>query len=462
MTKQYSVLELREMSDKVCKFGGSSLANAEQIRKVRRIIEEDPQRRFVVVSAPGKAHEDDAKVTDLLLLCHEKARRGRNIEATVRRIAQRFESIGAELGVDGISDWIAWLHELLLNYDFTRASRDWLASRGEYLMARLLAEHLDATFVDAADGIFLQADGRLDERKTYSTLARLLCGGASRDKQPTGKGRFVIPGFYGVDPSGGIKTFDRGGSDITGSIVARAVGAEVYENWTDVPGILMTDPRIVPGARPIRELTYGEMRELAYMGATALQHDTVFPVREADIPIHICNTNDPQAPGTWIRRHRDAGHTPQVVVGIAGKKGYSVIFIKKPMMTQERDHGLRVLSVLDRHGVRYEHSPSSIDSMSVIISDEELRGKERQLLKDLHVATRAETIEVMRDLAFIATVGLGMAHRHGVAARLFAALGKAGVNVRMINQGASEINIMIGVVNEEFEQAIRAIYRAFA
>ena len=440
------------MGDIVCKFGGSSLADANQIRKVGEIVDANPKRRFIVVSAPGKRHNKDDKVTNLLYQCHEAARRGNDITPTFRRVVERYETIAKNLGLCGVSEWLVELHDHISNMSFTRVSCDWLASRGEYLCAKLVAAYLKATFVDAGDGIFVESDGSLIEEQTYNALGKLLSGG----------GRYVIPGFYAAKPSGGISTFARGGSDITGSIVARAVKAEVYENWTDVPGILMADPNIVKNAQPILELTYGEMRELAYMGATALQHDAVFPVREASIPIHICNTNDPKSPGTWIFRERDPSHTPQVVVGVSGLKGYSVILVKQPLMTQEGGHGLRVLEALHRHGVRHEHAPSSIDSMSVIVKDEELQGKEKALLRDIQQFGAVETVKVMPDLALIAVVGLGMAHRAGIAARVFGALAKARVNIRMINQSASEINIMVGVVEEDFEKAIRAIYREFA
>jgi aspartate kinase len=437
------------MDDKACKFGGTSLADAQQMKKVADILAADRRRRFVVVSAPGTRADvtHDRKVTDLLLLCHQLSEQGLDIAPAFAPVRERFESIAEALGVRGVSGWLDEVQTQV-----TRGvSRDWLASRGEFLNGRLMATYLDARFVDAAEGIFFHRDGRLNGNKSYNALAELL----------SGKGRFIIPGFYGVDPRGQVKTFPRGGSDITGAIVARAVGAEVYENWTDVPGILMADPRIVAEAQTIRTITYREMRELSYMGASALQHEAVFPVRDAGIPIHIRHTNDPDAPGTWVVRTRDPRQTPQVVIGIAGRVGFSVVFIEKPMMNQERGFGRKVLSVLETHGVSYEHSPTSIDSMSLIISDEELGDKEEHIVEDIKRVTQAETVEVFHDLALIATVGLGMAVQPGVAGRLFGALQEENVNVRMINQGASQINLIVGVANEDFERSVRAIYRAF-
>lgn len=437
------------MGVKVCKFGGSSLADAQQIQKVADILAADEERRFIVVSAPGtRPHvRGDRKITDLLLLCHQLAEQGLDIAPAFHRVRERFAGIAEALGVRGVS---AWLDEVETQVA-AGVSRDWLASRGEYLNARLIAAYLGARFVDATAGIFFRRDGRLHEEKTYSTLAERL----------KGEGRFVIPGFYGADPQGNIKTFPRGGSDITGAIVARAVGADVYENWTDVPGILMADPRIVPEAQPIRELTYREMRELSYMGASALQHEAVFPVRDVGIPIHICNTNDPSAPGTWVVRERDVQRTPQVVVGIAGRVGFCLIFIEKAMMNHERGFARKVLTVLETYNISFDHSPTSIDSMSFIISEEELNDKEEEVVEEIKRVTQADTVEVIHDLALIATVGLGMAYQPGVSGRLFGALREERINVRVIIQGASEINIIIGVAREDFERAMRAIYQAF-
>ncbi|HZO89526.1 MAG TPA: aspartate kinase [Chthonomonadaceae bacterium] len=428
----------------VCKFGGTSVADADQIRKVAAIVRADPRRRFLVVSAPGKRHAADHKVTDLLYLCHHTIQAGLKASEAFALIRQRFEEISAALGVPDMRRWLDAVESEMGQ----GRSKDWVASRGEYLHARLIAAYLGATFVDAADCIRFSPEGRLDPN-SYELTARAL----------QGEGLFLLPGFYGVDASSQIKTFSRGGSDITGAIVARAVGACAYENWTDVDGLLMADPRLVENPRPIREVTYQELRELAYMGASVLHDEAIFPVREAHIPIHIRNTNAPEMPGTWIRTTRPNTDLP--IVGIAGRTGFTTIQIEKALMNQERGFGRRLLEILEAHGISYEHTPSSIDSMSVVLRDEELDNRREGVLDELQRVLLPDRMEVLNGLALIATVGQGMSHRVGIAGRLFGALAAAGINVRLINQGASEINIIVGVASADYPAAVRAIYHAF-
>ncbi len=428
----------------VCKFGGTSLADADAVRQVASLVRADPRRRFIVVSAPGKRDGSDHKVTDLLYLCHQTIQEGLDARSIFALIRSRYTDIADVLGVGGVEEWLDAVEAGLKQGQ----GRDWAASRGEYLNARLIAAFLEAQFVDAVDCIRFTENGRLDPESYRLTREAL-----------QGPGTFVIPGFYGLDTHGRIKTFSRGGSDVTGAIVARAVGASAYENWTDVDGLLMADPRVLANPHPIREVTYKELRELAYMGASVLHEEAVLPVREADIPIHIRNTHAPHLPGTRIVASRP--DTELSIVGIAGRRGFATIQIEKMLMNQERGFGRKLLEVLENHGLSYEHAPSSIDSMSVILQSEELAGHRQSVLEDLERALRPDRVEVLDELALIATVGQGMIHRVGVAGRLFGALAAAGVNVRMINQGASEINIIIGVASEDYERAVHAIYAAF-
>jgi len=430
----------------VCKFGGTSLATADQLRKVADIINSDPDRRIVVVSAPGKRTRDDKKITDLLYLSHSLAAQGLDPAPAFGVIRQRFMEIAAALDVTEMDHWLGEIETHLA----TGAERDWVASRGEYLSGRLVARMLGATFVDAADTVAFGRDSRLDSDRTYAALARAL----------SGTGRYVVPGFYGSDTAtGAIRCFSRGGSDITGAIVARAVGASVYENWTDVSGLLMADPRLVDNPKPIAEVTYREQRELSYMGATVLHDEAVFPVREAGIPIHIRNTNEPDAPGTRIVTNRDSSNS--TIVGIAGRSGFTTLFTEKALMNTQLGYGRRMLEILEARGINYEHAPTSIDSMSVVVRDEEIDGKLEDIIRDISEIVKPDRIDVLNDLALIATVGQGMILRVGMAARLFTALSNAGVNIRMINQGASEINIIVGVASAHYERAVRAIYDAF-
>jgi aspartate kinase len=433
----------------VAKFGGSSVADAGQIRKVAAIVRADSGRRFIVVSAPGKRSAQDKKITDLLYLCHSLGEQGLDTAAPFAVIKERYLGIAEALGVAGAWEWLRDVQQQVAS----GADREWVASRGEYLSARIIAAFLDAEFVDAAEGIVFGPDGRFDSAETYARLAQRLA-------QVPPDHIAVLPGFYGQDIRGRIRTFSRGGSDVTGAIVARAVGATTYENWTDVSGMLMADPRIVQAPRPIAEITYREQRELSYMGASVLHDEAVFPVREAGIPIHIRNTDRPDDPGTRIVPERDATGTP--IIGIAGRTGFATIFTEKALMNQERGYGRRVLEVLEAHGISYEHSPTSIDTLSVIVTDEELTTQEAAVVAEIQRAVEPDRIEVAHDIAMIAIVGQGMVHRIGVAARAFTALADSGINIRLINQGSSELNIIVGVAATDYPEAIRTLYQAFA
>ncbi|MDA3959249.1 MAG: aspartate kinase [Planctomycetota bacterium] len=433
------------MSIKVCKFGGSSVADADQLRKVKAIVDADPTRRFVVPSAPGKRNADDTKVTDLLYLCHRLAMSGQPLGHVWETIEQRFQGLVTDLGLS--IDMQPALDEVRAEIE-GGAGAAYAASRGEALNGLVVAALLDAEYVDAAEVIRIARNARLDD-SSYELLA----------KRCTGSGRYVIPGFYGAGPEGEVLTFSRGGSDITGSIVARAIGASVYENWTDVSGVLMTDPRIVAEAKPIREITYRELRELSYMGASVLHEDAVFPVRDPGIPINIRNTNDLDDPGTMIVTDRDPGD--QVVVGIAGSSGFTEFMIEKALMNAEVGFGRRVLDVFERLGIPYEHTPSSIDTMAVVVSDRHLGKRAEQVVEDLYAAVKPDVVTCNPNLALIATVGKGMNHRIGTAARLFSALSTSQVNIRMIDQGSSEQNIIVGVEGDDLAKAIRAIYDEF-
>lgn len=436
------------MGIKVAKFGGSSLADAAQFRKVRAIIEADPTRRYIIPSAPGKRDKDDYKITDLLYKCHALAQEQRCFSAVFNLIKERYLTICRELGLS--LDLGPELAEIEARIK-AGASADYTASRGEYLNGQILAAYLGFVFVDAAKVICFDAEGRFDAEKTHAILSQEL----SRYPQA------VIPGFYGSTPDGQIRTFTRGGSDITGAIVARGVNASLYENWTDVSGFLMADPRVVKQPKPIREITYRELRELAYMGASVLHEEAIFPVREAKIPIHIKNTNDPDAPGTLIVSDNGNLRTPGSITGIAGLKGFTIIAIEKTLMHSELGFGRKLLSVIEDYGISFEHMPSGIDTISLVIADSQLNNKLDQVLTDIERVCQPDSIEVFHDIALIATVGLGMAYTPGIAAKLFTALAQGGINVRMIDQGSSEINIIVGVENKDFEEAMRRIYYAF-
>lgn len=449
------------MGIKVAKFGGTSLADASQFRKVEAIVRADPERRYVVPSAPGKragVSGGDQKITDLLYLCHEHAKQGLAFDEVFNLIASRFTAIARELGVKlDLAPHLEKVKRGIAETANAGGAADYAASRGEYLNGLIMAALLGYEFIDAAEVIFFNAAGQFDAERTQETLSARL------KKSP----RAVVPGFYGTDAQGQVKTFSRGGSDVSGAIVARGAGAEVYENWTDVSGMLMADPRVVPNPRPIEVVTYRELRELAYMGATVLHDEAIFPVRQAGIPVNIRNTNRPDDAGTLIVRDAAslpgaaAASTPGQITGIAGKKDFTIIAIEKALMNQELGFGRRLLTVLEANGISFEHMPSGIDTMSVVIADKQLDGKLEKVLDEVRAECRPDSVEAFPKLALIATVGRGMARHPGTAAKLFDALARAGVNVRMIDQGSSEINIIVGVETPDFEKAMRAIYAAF-
>lgn len=434
---------------KVVKFGGSSLASAEQFRKVIEIILSDPGRRYVVPSAPGKRYAGDDKITDLLYQCYDVASRGGNMEPLFAAITERYRGIITDLQLDfSLEDEFVQIRNAFLH----KAGRDYAASRGEYLNGKILAKALGYRFVDAAEVIFFAENGSFDAERTNRVLSSRLqeyeCA--------------VIPGFYGSMPNDTIRTFSRGGSDITGSIVARAVGADLYENWTDVSGVLMADPRIVQNPRVIDVITYTELRELSYMGATVLHEDAIFPVRFAGIPINIRNTNDPSAPGTMIvsSAPSDSSHCG-LITGIAGRKGFSVLTVEKDMMNAEIGFGRRVLEAIENEGISFEHLPSGIDTMSVVLNDHELARAKEAVINKICATCNPETITIDSGIALIAVVGRGMKNSKGVAARVIRAVADADISIRIIDQGSSELNIIIGVMETDFESALRAIYLEF-
>ena len=437
------------MKVKVVKFGGSSLADAEHFKQVASIIKADNQRRYVVPSAPGKRFKDDIKVTDMLYECYEKIRNHESIDEIYAKISDRYNSIIAGLGLDfDISGELEYVKSAMMH----RSGRDFAASRGEYLNSLILAKYLKFDFVDAENVIYFKDNGTLDEEKTNEAMREELM----QHKHA------VIPGFYGVMPNGTIKTFSRGGSDITGSIVARALDADLYENWTDVSGFLMADPRMIENPCPIKTITYRELRELSYMGATVLHEDAIFPVKNAKIPINIRNTNRPQDPGTMIvAENKNDFDAEKIITGIAGRKGFSVITIEKDMMNSEVGYGRKVLEVLEDNEISFEHLPSGIDNMSVVIESAVLDGRRDKVLTSINRAVHADSITIEDGLALIAIVGLGMVKYKGAAARVFNAISAAGINIRMIDQGSSELSIIVGVEEHDFEKAVCAIYNEF-
>ena len=434
---------------KVVKFGGSSLADAEQFKKVADIIHADPERVYVVPSAPGKRFKDDTKVTDLLYQCYERTITGEDFAKAFAPVRERYDGIIKDLNLDiSLDD-----EYVKIGQDFRNgANRDYAASRGEYLNGILLANYLGYEFVDAAKGIFFDHKGNFDADITNA------CLGAILEKTP----KAVIPGFYGALPDGTIKTFSRGGSDFTGSVVAKAVGASLYENWTDVSGFLVADPRIVENPAGIEVITYSELRELSYMGAGVLHEDAIFPVRSANIPINIKNTNAPEDAGTLIVPTAD-NDTKYLITGIAGKKDFSVISIEKDRMNSEKGFMRRMLQVLENHEVFPEHMPTGIDTVSVVVNTKELgKGEEREkLVTRLKDVLRPDHFEIIDGLALIAVVGRGMRAKKGTATRVFAALSHADINIRMIDQGSSELNIIVGIDEKDFEKAIKVIYDMF-
>ena len=432
---------------KVVKFGGSSLASAQQFKKVKDIITADSARRFVVPSAPGKRSSSDTKVTDMLYSCYDLAVKGKDFSEQFEKIKERYYDIISELGLDlSLEDEFDIVKACFIG----KAGRDYAASRGEYLNGIVLANYLGFNFIDAADVIFFNDAGQFDAKRTGKELSARL---ESLENA-------VVPGFYGSMPNDTIKTFSRGGSDVTGSIVAAAVGADIYENWTDVSGFLTCDPRIVDDPAPIKTITYKELRELSYMGATVLHEDAIFPVRKAGIPINIKNTNKPDDEGTMIVE--STSRKPQyTITGIAGKKGFTVVNIEKDMMNAEIGFGRKVLEVFEKNGICFEHMPSGIDTMSVVVHQEEFAPKEQEILSGLHRNCQPDIIDIETDLALIAVVGRAMKSNRGTAGRIFSALAHAHVNVKMIDQGSSELNIIIGVSEQDFEKATKAIYDIF-
>lgn len=432
---------------KVVKFGGSSLASAEQFKKAGDIVLADTERRYVIPSAPGKRYEGDTKVTDLLYDCYHTAEAGNNFEDKLKTIQARYQEI-----IDGLGISLSLDEEFkVISKNFSEKSGiDYAASRGEYLNGIIMADLLGYEFVDAAEVIYFKEDGSFDENKTDDCLSKRL----------NSIERAVIPGFYGSAVDGSVKTFSRGGSDITGSIVAKAVHADLYENWTDVSGFLVTDPHIVNNPEVISTITYKELRELSYMGATVLHEDSIFPLRKEGIPINVRNTNEPEEKGTLIVEST-CSKPKYTITGIAGKRGFASINIEKDMMNTEIGFGRKVLQVFEDCGLSFEHTPSGIDTFTVYVHQDEFQEKEQRVIAALHRTVQPDSIDLESDLALIAVVGRGMRRTRGTAGRIFSALAHAHVNVKMIDQGSSELNIIIGVENRDFETAIRAIYDIF-
>lgn len=435
---------------KVCKFGGTSMADAASIRKVKDIILGEESRKYVVVSAPGKRNKEDIKITDTLYKCYNDLVEKGDFSERFSLIRERFLGIAADLGLK--SDFKAIL-DVTEKEIAEKESADFTASRGEYLSARIMAEFLGFEFVDAEDMIRFDSQGRLNEEYTDDKVKTRL---KHVDKA-------VIPGFYGRDSEGKVKTFSRGGSDITGSVIARGVKADLYENWTDVSGFLICDPRIVPEAETIRQITYKELRELSYMGASVLHAEAIFPVMKGKIPINIRNTFKPEDKGTMIVPNEQyKSLSGEIITGIAGKKNFTVIFIEKSMMNSEVGFIRRVLSVIEHHGLCIEHVPSGIDTLSIVLESEQLKnGVLSDIVNEIRENVSPDYVHVIENISLIATVGHGMARRTGTAATLFSALAKAGINIAMIDQGSSELNIIIGVANSDYEKCIKAIYDAF-
>jgi aspartate kinase len=436
------------MGLKVVKFGGSSLASAEQFRKVADIIKSDENRRYVVASAPGKRFKGDFKITDMFYLIYDRVAAGDNIDTLFEEITGRYQEIADGLGI-----------EISMEAEFSRiknalygmAGRDYAASRGEYLNSMLLAKYMGYDFIDAAEVIFFKQDGTFDAERTNTVLAERL------KRHPYA----VVPGFYGSMPNGTIKTFSRGGSDITGSILARAANAELYENWTDVSGFLMADPRVVDDPKVIETITYRELRELSYMGATVLHEDAIFPVQIAGIPINIKNTNIPEDPGTMIVSTSDKYDTKTIITGIAGKKGFSAIHIEKDMMNGEVGFTRKILSELEERNISFEHLPSGIDTMTIMLKTEDIAKIREDLIVDIRHSVHPDSIYIQDGIALIAVVGRAMVKAKGTAAKLFSAIAKADINVKMIDQGSDELNIILGIEESDFEKAMSAIYHEF-
>ena len=438
------------MSITVAKFGGTSMADAKSITKVAEIIKQDKKRRYVVVSAPGKRFSQDHKVTDMLYACYHDLQINGECKDTFEKIRERFKGIVNDLEIDlDIDSYLDKVEEEMYKYD----SAEFCASRGEYLSAVIMAKVLGYTFIDAKDIMVFNDNGdfeaELTNEKVKNALAKVE--------------RAVVPGFYGGDEAGIVHTFSRGGSDVSGAVIARAVGASLYENWTDVNGFMSADPRIVNNPKPISTLSYRELRELAYMGANVLHPESIFPVRISKIPINIRNTFCPSAEGTMIVAELDEEElSKRVITGIAGKKGYSIVYIEKSMMNSELGFVRKVLAVLEYYNISFEHLPTGIDTMSIVIADSELAGKEDVVVEKIKNVVNPDHIEIKSGISLVATVGHGMSFKPGSASTLVGALAKEKINIRMIDQGSSEMNIIVGIATNDYERAINAIYQAFS
>ena len=434
---------------KVTKFGGSSMADAGQYRKVRDIVLSDPERKVVVVSAAGKRDKKDHKITDLLYLCNAHAKYGVDCDPIFDMVVSRYIGIRDELGIqlDLESDFAALKNRI----DKREVTKEELVSRGEYFSAKLMAAYLGYQFIDASDWVKFKFDGSVDQEATYDAFRSLAWGR-----------KVVTPGFYGTLPDGHIKTFSRGGSDITGSLAAAALDAEVYENWTDVSGILMADPRIVDNPQAIPEVTYDELRELSYSGAQVLHEGSIFPVREKNIPLNIRNTNAPEEPGTIIQESFDEGHDPdRFITGITGKKDFTIISLSKKGMSNQVGVLRKVLTVLERHDISVDYVPNGIDNVSVVLPSDSVANSLYSILSEIQKEVQPDSLDVHDQIAVVAAVGRKMAFRPGISGKIFAALGQADVNIRMINQGPDELNIIFGVYNKDFKKAIRVLYDSF-
>ncbi len=432
---------------KVCKFGGSSLANAEQFKKVKSIVEADKERRFFVPSAPGRRNDKDFKITDILYLCYEHVQKSVNMDYIYSMFEERYTELVNDLGLSlDIEYELSEIKKEILN----GASKDYCASRGEYLCSIILSEYLNMPVVNPEELIVIRSDGKLDAKLSYEKISDVLSVYDSA----------VIAGFYGATKLGKIKTFSRGGSDISGAVIARGVNADLYENWTDVSGFMMADPRIVGKEKGILELTFKELRELSYMGANVFHEEAIFPVYGSGISINIKNTNRPEDKGTMIVDSRDI-HKYGAVTGISAKKNFTVIAIEKTLMHKNKNFYSDVIAILNKHDVTFEHIPSSIDSLSVVISDEEISDKLDQIMEDIEMKLAPDNIQALPNMALVAVVGEGMVRAKGMAAKIFTAFADSGVNIRMINQGSNEISIIIGVENDDVDDAIKGIFKAF-
>ena len=434
---------------KVVKFGGSSMADAGQYQKVRDILLSDPNRRVVVVSAAGKRNKNDHKITDLLYLCHAHTQYSVDCTSVFEMITSRYLQIRDDLGIQ--LDLETEFAELKKRLDAKEVSQDELASRGEFFSAKLMAAYLGFHFVDAANWIKFNFDGTVDQEASYDALR----------KQVPLTGGVVIPGFYGTMPDGRIRTFSRGGSDISGSLAAAALDADVYENWTDVSGILMADPRIVDDPQAIPEVTYDELRELSYSGAQVLHEDAIFPVREKNIPLNIRNTNDPEAPGTLIQEDFTDTDPNRFITGITGKKDFTIISMSKRGMSNQVGVLRKVLTVLERHGISIDYVPNGIDNVSVVMPTADVAPHLYTIMSEIEKEAQPDSLDIHDQIAVVAAVGRKMAFRPGISGKIFAALGEAGINIRMINQGPDELNIIFGVDNKDFAEAIRVLYNSF-